>query len=107
MAIPSQSEMYKRVCGYTLGNDYRRRTSFLKWLKIGDANLQIENLDNKRIRVQKVNFEIGPDGKVTVSAGGYDVINSIAELKDMVRRYRLAYQKMKAIEKELKFQGDF
>ena len=29
------------------------------------------------------------------------------ELKAMVRRYRLAYQKMKAIEKELKFQGDF
>lgn len=107
MAIPSQSSKFNRVCGYTLGNDYRRRTSFLKWLKIGDANLQIENLDNKRIRVQKVTFEIGPDGKVSVSAGGYDVINSIDELKDMVRRYRLAYQKMKAIEKELKFQGDF
>lgn len=107
MAIPSQSATFNRVCGYTQGNDYRRRTQFLKWLKIGDANLQIENLDNKRIRVQKINFEIGPDGKVSVSAGGYDVINSIEELKNMVRRYRLAYQKMKAIEKELKFQGDF
>lgn len=108
MAIPSQSEMYRRVCGYTLGNDYsRRRTSFLKYLKIGDAQLQIENLNNKQIRVQKVSFEIGPDGKVSVQAGGYDVIQSIEELKDMVRRYRLAYQKMKAIEKELKFQGDF
>jgi len=107
MAIPSQSKMYKRVCGYTLGNDYSRISSNLKWLKIGDAQLQIENLDNKQIRVQKVSFEIGPDGKVSVHAGGYEVINSIEELKDMVKRYRLAYQKMKAIEKELKFQGDF
>lgn len=108
MAIPSQSEMFKRVCGYTLGRDYsRRRTSSLKWLKIGDAILQIENLDNKQIRVQKVSFEINPDGKVSVHAGGYEIINTIDELKDMVKRYRLAYQKMKAIEKELKFQGDF
>lgn len=108
MAIPSQSEMYKRICGYTLGNDYsRRRTSLLKWLKIGDTQIQIENLNNKQIRVQKVSFEISPNGKVSVFAGGYDVINSIEELKDMVKRYRLAYQKMKAIEKELKFQGDF
>lgn len=108
MEIPSQSEMYKRICGYTLGNDYsRRRSSFLKFLKIGDAQLQIENLDNKQIRVQKVSFEIGPDGKISVHAGGYEIINSIDELKDMVRRYRLAYQKMKAMEKELKFQGDF
>ena len=29
------------------------------------------------------------------------------DLKDMVKRYRLAYQKMKAMEKELKSQGDF
>ena len=29
------------------------------------------------------------------------------ELKYMVKRYRLAYQKMKAMEKELKSQGDF
>lgn len=107
MAIPSQSEMFKRVCGYTLGRDYSRRTSSLKWLKIGDAILQIENLDNKQIRVQKVSFEINPDGKVSVHAGGYEIINTIDELKDMVKRYRLAYQKMKAIEKELKFQGDF
>lgn len=107
MAILSQSKMFNRVCGYTLGRDYSRRTSHLKWLKIGDAQLQIENLDNKQIRVQKVSFEIGPDGKISVHAGGYDVINSIDELKDMVRRYRLAYQKMKAMEKELKFQGDF
>lgn len=105
MAILSQ----KRICGYTydMGCDYRRRTSYLKWLKIGDVNLQIENLDNKQIRVQKVSFEISPDGKVSVCAGGYDVIHSIEELKDMVRRYRLAYQKIKAMEKELKFQGDF
>jgi hypothetical protein len=107
MAIPSQSKMFKRSCGYIIGRDYRRKTSLLKWLKIGDANIQIENLDNKRIRVQKINFEIGPDGKVIVSSGGYEIINSIEELKAMVRRYRLAYQKMKAIEKELKFQGDF
>lgn len=107
MAIPSQSEMYKRINGYTLGRDYRRKTSLLKWLKIGDANLQIENLNNKQIRVQKVCFEISPDGKVSVNAGGYDVIHSIEELKDMVRRYRLAYQEMKAMEKKLKMQGDF
>lgn len=107
MAIPSQSEMFKRVCGYTLGHDYRKSYSHLKWLKIGDAMLQIENLYNKQIRVQKVSFEIGPDGKVSVYAGGYDVINTIEELKDMVRRYRLAYQEMKALEKKLKFQGDF
>ncbi len=107
MAIPSQSEMFNRVCGYTLGRDYSRRTSHLKWFKIGDAQIQIENLNNKQIRVQKVSFEISPNGKVSVFAGGYDVINTIEELKDMVKRYRLAYQKMKAIEKELKFQGDF
>lgn len=108
MTIPSQSEMFKKLCGYTLGNDYSRRiTSFLKFLKIGDVKLQIENLDNKQIRVQKVSFEIDPYGKVSVYAGGYDVINSIDELKDMVKRYRLAYQKMKVIEKELKLQGDF
>lgn len=107
MAIPSQSEMFKRVCGYTLGNDYRKSYSHLKWLKIGDAMLQIENLYNKQIRVQKVSFEINPDGKVSTHAGGYEIINTIDELKDMVKRYRLAYQKMKAIEKELKFQGDF
>ena len=107
MAIPSQSSMFNRVCGYTLGNDYSRRSSHLKWLKIGDAQLQIENLANKQIRVQKVSFEISPDGKVSVHGSGYDIINSIEELKDMVRRYRLAYQKMKAMEKELKFQGDF
>lgn len=108
MAIPSQSEMFNRVCGYTLGRDYsRRRTSQLKWLRIGDTPLQIENLYNKQIRVQKVSFEISPDGKISVQAGGYVIINSIEELKDMVKRYRLAYQKMKAIEKELKFQGDF
>lgn len=101
--------MFNRVCGYTynMGRNYSRRTSHLKWLKIGDTNLQIENLDNKQIRVQKVSFEIGPDGKVSVYAGGYDVIHSIEELKDMVRRYRLAYQEMKAMEKKLKMQGDF
>ena len=107
MAIPSQSEMFKRVCVYTLGHDYRKSYSHLKFLKIGDAQLQIENLDNKQIRVQKVSFEINPDGKVSTHAGGYEIINTIDELKDMVKRYRLAYQKMKAIEKELKFQGDF
>lgn len=107
MAIPSQSEMYKRICGYTMGRDYRSKSSLLKWLKIGDAQLQIENLNNKQIRVQKLSFEISPDGKVSVHAAGYDVINTIDELKDMVKRYRLAYQKMKAMEKELRFQGDF
>lgn len=106
MAIPSQSEMFKRVCGYTLDGNYSNRSS-LKWLKIGDAQLQIENLYNKQIRVQKVSFEISPDGKISVHAGGYEIINSIEELKDMVRRYKLAYQKMKSMEKELKFQGDF
>lgn len=106
MAIPSQSELFKRVCGYTVGSDFR--TSYnIKWLKLGNAHIQIENLYNKQIRVQKVSFEISPDGKVSVYAAGYEIINSIEELKDMVRRYRLAYQKMKAIEKELKFQGDF
>lgn len=107
MAIPSQSEMFKRVCGYTLGRDYGYKSSSLKWLKIGDAMLQIENLYNKQIRVQKVSFEINPDGKVSTHAGGYEIINTIDELKDMVKRYRLAYQEMKAIEKELKLQGDF
>ena len=107
MAIMSQSEAFKRVCGYTLGRDYRSKSSLLKWLKIGDAQLQIENLNNKQIRVQKLSFEISPDGKVSVLAAGYDVINTIDELKDMVKRYRLAYQKMKAMEKELRFQGDF
>ena len=109
MKMPSKSSMFNRICGYTynMGCDYRRRSSYLKWLKIGDARLQIENLNNKQIRVQKVAFEIGPDGKVSVSAGGYDVINTIEELKDMVKRYRLAYQEMKAMEKKLKFQGDF
>ena len=107
MAIPSQSSMFNRVCGYTMGRDYGYKSSSLKWLKIGDALIQIENLYNKQIRVQKVSFEISPDGKVSVHAGGYEIINSIEELKDMVKRYRLAYQKMKAIEKELKFQGDF
>lgn len=107
MAIPSQIEMFKRVCGYTLGNDYRKSYSHLKWLKIGDAMLQIENLNNKQIRVQKVSFVINPDGKVSVFGAGYEIINSIEELKDMVKRYRLAYQEMKALEKELKFQGDF
>ena len=95
------------MCGFTLGRDYRRKTTYLKWLKIGDVNLQIENLDNKQIHVQKISFELSPDGKVSVCAGGYEVIHSIEELKDMVKRYRLAYQKIKAIEKELKFQGDF
>lgn len=33
--------------------------------------------------------------------------NEFEDLKDMVSLYRLAYQKMKAIEKELKFKGDF
>lgn len=33
--------------------------------------------------------------------------NEFEDLKDMVKRYRLAYQKMKAMEKELKLQGDF
>ena len=74
MAIPSQSEMYKRLCGYTLGRDYSRRSSHLKWLKIGDVQIQIENLANKQIRVQKVSFEISPNGKVSVFAGGYDGI---------------------------------
>lgn len=77
------------------------------FLKIGDAMLQIENLYNKQIRVQKVSFEISPDGKVSTHAGGYEIINTIDELKDMVKRYRLAYQEMKAIEKILKLQGDF
>ena len=54
MAIPSQSKMFNRVCGYTLGRDYRSKSSLLKWLKIGDAQLQIENLNNKQIRVQKL-----------------------------------------------------
>lgn len=107
MAIPSQSEMFKRVCGYTLDSYNLKKYSNLKWLRIGDTPLQIENLYNKQIRVQKLSFEISPDGKVSVQAGGYVIINSIEELKDMVRRYRLAYQKMKAMEKELKFQGDF
>lgn len=90
-----------------MGSDYSRIFSNLKWLKIGDVQIQIENLENKRIRVQKVSFEISPDGKITVHPGDYDFVNTIEELKDMVRRYRLAYQKMKAMEKELKFQGDF
>ena len=70
MAIPSLSEMFKRVCGYTTGNYYRKSYSHLKWLKIGDAMLQIETLYNKQIRVQKVSFEINPDGKVSAHAGG-------------------------------------
>ena len=107
MAIPSLSEMFKRVCGYTTGNYYRKSYSHLKWLKIGDAMLQIENLYNKQIRVQKVSFEINPDGKVSAHAGGYEIINTIDELKDMVKRYRLAYQEMKALEKKLKLYGDF
>ena len=52
-------------------------------------------------------FEINPDGKVSVHAVGYEIINTIDELKDMVKRYRLAYQEMKALEKKLKLQGDF
>ena len=107
MAIPSQSEMFKRGCGYIIGRDYRRKTSLLKWLKIGNTQLQIENLNNKQIRVQKVSFEIGPDGKVSVQAGGYDVVNTIEELKDMVKRYRFAYQEIKELEKKIKMQGDF
>ena len=107
MAIPSLNEMFKRVCGYTPGNYYRKSYSHLKWLKIGDAMLQIENLYNKQIRVQKVSFEINPDGKVSTHAGEYEIINTIDELKDMVKRYRLAYQEMKALEKKFKLQGDF
>lgn len=104
MAIPPVS--FKKVCGYTLGQN-KMKSSHLKWLKIGDAQLQIENLSNKQIRVQKVSFEICPDGKISVHAGGYEIINTIEELKDMVKRYRLAYQEMKAMEKKLKLQGDF
>lgn len=98
---------FTRLCGYTMGRDYSRIFSHLKWLKIGDTKIQIENLDNKHIRVQKVSFDIGPDGKITVRPGDYDVVNTIEELKDMVKRYRLAYQEMKVMEKKLKFQGDF
>lgn len=107
MQMPSRGATFNRICGYTMGRDYSRIFSHLKWLKIGDTKIQIENLDNKYIRVQKVSFEISPDGKITVHPGDYDVVNTIEELKDMVKRYRLAYQEMKAIEKKLKFQGDF
>jgi hypothetical protein len=107
MQMPSRGATFNRICGYTMGRDYSRISSHLKWLKIGETQLQIENLDNKQIRVQKVSFEIGPDGKVSVHAGGYEIINSIEGLKDMVKRYRLAYQEMKALEKKLKLQGDF
>ena len=105
--MPSLGATFNRICGYTMGRDYSSISSHLKWLKIGDTQLQIENLDNKQIRVQKVSFEIGPDGKVSVHAGGYEIINSIEGLKDMVKRYRLAYQEIKVMEKKLKFQGDF
>lgn len=107
MQMPSLGATFNRICGYTMGRDYSSISSHLKWLKIGDTQLQIENLDNKQIRVQKVSFEIGPDGKVSVHAGGYEIINSIEGLKDMVKRYRLAYQEIKVMEKKLKFQGDF
>ena len=97
----------KRTCGYFVGNDYRLKSSPIKYLKIGDINLQIQNLNNKKIRIQKISFEIRPDGNILCQSSGYDTVNTLEELKETVKRYRLAHQEMKALEKKLKMQGDF
>ena len=79
----------------------------IKYLNIGDAYIQIQNLNNKKIRVQKISFVISPEGKISIQPAGYDIVNTLDELKNMVKLYRLAYKEIKMIEKKLKIQGDF
>jgi hypothetical protein len=79
----------------------------IKYLNIGDAYIQIQNLNNKKIRVQKISFEISPEGKISIQPVGYETVNTLDELKNMVKLYRLAYKEIKMIEKKLKIQGDF
>ena len=95
-----------RTCGYLMDaspfNRYSRRR-----LKIGDIEISVVNVNNKIIRISSLNFNLLPNGTIHLSESNYIELHSLDELKETVKRYRLAYQEMKALEKKLKMQGDF
>jgi DNA mismatch repair ATPase MutS len=95
-----------RTCGYLMkANPFQRYSR--RRLKIGDIEISVANVNNKIIRISSLNFNLLPSGKIRISESNYIELHSLDELKDTVKRYRLAYQEMKALEKKLKMQGDF
>jgi DNA mismatch repair ATPase MutS len=95
-----------KTCGYLMdANPFKRYSS--RRLKIGDIEISVVNVNNKFIRISSLNFNLLPSGKINMSESNYIELHSLEELKDTVKRYRLAYQEMKALEKKLKMQGDF
>lgn len=96
----------RRTCGYLMdANPFKRYSS--RRLKIGDIEISVVNVNNKFIRISSLNFNLLPSGKINMCESNYIELHSLEELKDTVKRYRLAYQEMKALEKKLKMQGDF
>ena len=79
----------------------------IRYLRIGDMDLQVQNYENRKILVSTLNFKINAAGKVEPWVAGMEELQSLEELKDLVTRYRLAYKEMKAMEAKLKMAGDF
>lgn len=79
----------------------------IRYLRIGDIDLQVQNYENRKILVSTLNFKIDANGKIVPWVAGMEELESLEELKDLVTRYRLAYKEMKAIEAKLKMAGDF
>lgn len=96
----------RRTCVFLMkANGFKRYSRRI--LKIGDIEISVANVNNKIIRISSLNFNLLPSGKIRMSESDYIELHSLEELKDTVKRYRLAYQEMKALEKKLKMQGDF
>ena len=79
----------------------------IRYLRIGDIDLQVQNYENRKILVSTLNFKIDANGKIVPWVAGMEELNGLEELKDLVTRYRLAYKEMKTIEAKLKMAGDF
>ena len=88
---------------YTLKRAIRQT----RYLQIGDKELTIKNSDNREIIISCLNFRLLADGTIKMELDGSTKLYSLDELKETVRKYKLAYQEMKDLEKKLKLQGDF
>lgn len=79
-----------------------------KHFKIGDTEIQIENIENRYFTMADVEFKMTKDGTISVMYTGENTkYKSLDELGAAIKHYRLMYKKFQELSTQIQMEKDF
>lgn len=79
-----------------------------KHFKLGDTEIQVENVENRYFTMGDVEFKMSKDGTIGVMYTGEDTkYKSLDELGAAIKHYRVMYKKFQELSTQIQMEKDF